>query len=42
FERPASVKEMLKELQSDLKYSSPTLIAVKSDQDENLTRQLKD
>ncbi|GJW95179.1 putative reverse transcriptase domain-containing protein [Tanacetum coccineum] len=32
FERPASVEEMLKELQSDLKYSSPTLIAVESDQ----------
>ncbi|GKD84952.1 hypothetical protein Tco_1356106, partial [Tanacetum coccineum] len=33
---------MLKELQSDLKYSSPTLIAVESDQVENLTRQLED
>ncbi|GJT10930.1 hypothetical protein Tco_0857972, partial [Tanacetum coccineum] len=42
FERPAIVEEMLKDLQSDLKYTSPTLIAVEADQVENLTRQLKD
>nr|GEX12569.1 hypothetical protein [Tanacetum cinerariifolium] len=32
FERPASVEEMLKELQSDLKYGLPALIAVVADQ----------
>ncbi|GKD76306.1 hypothetical protein Tco_1334588, partial [Tanacetum coccineum] len=42
FERHASLEEMLKELQSDLKYGLPTLIAVEADQVENLIRQLKD
>ncbi|GJT46783.1 homeobox protein HAT3.1-like protein isoform X1 [Tanacetum coccineum] len=42
FERPTIVEEMLKDLQSDLKYTSPTLIAVEADQVENLTRKLED